>query len=149
REVTRVVTPGTVTEDDLLDPHASNHLVALVIAGPTAPVGLVWLELSTGQFLAADVPAERLHDELTRLAPAECLCPEKHADAVAALVGRLPDAPALTGRPDWTFDPATARAALQNHFRVTTFAGFGFDDAQSCLTAAGALLLYVQEMLKA
>src|SRR5262249_6342117 len=55
----------------------------------------------------------------------------------------------LTGRPDWTFDPHTAHAALFNHFGVTTLAGFGFDDDQPCLTAAGALLLYLQEMLKA
>ncbi len=145
REVTRVVTPGTVTEDDLLDPRASNHLVALVAA---APLGLAWLELSTGQFRAADVPADRLHDELSRLAPAECVCAERHADATAALVGWLPTVPTLTTRPDWTFDPATARAALQKQFGVTTFAGFGFDDDQACLTAAGALLLYSQEMLK-
>jgi DNA mismatch repair protein MutS len=56
---------------------------------------------------------------------------------------------ALTARPDWTFDPATARAALYHHFGVTTLAGFGFDDNQPCLAAAGALLLYLQETLKA
>src|SRR5437588_3672738 len=84
REVTRVITPGTVTEDDLLDPRASNHLVALVASGAAGPVGLAWLELSTGQFVAADVAADRLHDELTRLAPAECVCPEKQANAAGA-----------------------------------------------------------------
>src|SRR5438132_231406 len=147
REVTRVVTPGTVTEDDLLDPRASNHLVALVAGSPTAPVGVAWLELSTGQFFAADVVADRLHDELTRLAPAECLCPERQADAAATIAGRLPSVPALTAQPDWTFDPKTARAALQQQFGVTSFAGFGFDDAQPCLAAAGALVLYAKEML--
>jgi DNA mismatch repair protein MutS len=148
REVTRVITPGTVTEDDLLDPRASNHLVALSVRGPTTDVGLAWLEVSTGQFLAADVPADRLHDELTRLAPAECLCAEHQAETAGTSVSRLPNVPALTPRPDWTFDPQTARAALQKQFGITTFAGFGFDDAQVCLTAAGALLLYAQEMLK-
>jgi DNA mismatch repair protein MutS len=148
REVTRVVTPGTVTEDDLLDPRASNHLVAMQLVGPTADVGLAWLELSTGQFLAADVPADRLHDELTRLAPAECLCAERQADAAGEHVHHLPNMPAMTPRPDWTFDPLTARAALQKQFGVTTFAGFGFADEQVCLAVAGALLLYAQEMLK-
>ena len=56
---------------------------------------------------------------------------------------------ALTQRPDWTFDPASARAALFKHFGVTTLAGFGFDDDQPCLVAAGALLHYLQETLKA
>src|SRR5205807_1435173 len=53
REVTRVVTPGTLTEDDLLDPRQANHLVSVVPRGPV--LGLAWVELSTGQFLAADV----------------------------------------------------------------------------------------------
>src|SRR5262249_49155141 len=92
--------------------------------------------------------ADRLHDELSRLAPAECLCPETHADGTATIIGRLAKAPTLTPQPDWTFDAATARSALGRHFGVTTFSGFGFDDAQPCLTAAGALLYYAQDMLK-
>src|SRR5436190_20169807 len=71
REVTRVVTPGTLTDDGLLDPRQSNHLVAVSPRGPL--VGLAWVELSTGQFQAADVSWQRLADELGRLAPSECL----------------------------------------------------------------------------
>jgi DNA mismatch repair protein MutS len=56
---------------------------------------------------------------------------------------------ARTGRPDWTFDPPDARAALFRHFRVLTAAGFGFEDGQPCLTAAGALLLYLGDTFKA
>src|SRR5262245_63401619 len=140
REVTRVVSPGTLTEDDLLDPRQANHLAAVLPEGPHA--GLAWVELSTGQFLAADVPWPSLADELCRLAPAECLCAEA---APARLTDRLREAvPAmlLTSRPDWTFDPASARAALYRHFGVSTLAGFGFEDGQACLAAAGALLLY-------
>src|SRR5947209_3340709 len=58
REVTRVVTPGTLTEDDLLDPRRANHLAALFPAGSS--LGVAWVELTTGEFLAADIPAERL-----------------------------------------------------------------------------------------
>src|SRR5262245_7196534 len=73
REVTRVVTPGTLTEDDLLDPRRSNHLLALCPGGARSGlVGLAWVELTTAQFLAADVPAARLEDELGRLRPSEC-----------------------------------------------------------------------------
>src|SRR6516165_6348999 len=147
REVTRVVTPGTLTEDNLLDPRRANHLAAVWPRGEAA--GLAWLELSTGQFQAADVPWPRLADELGRLTPAECLTAE---DGPAHLGERLREAApamALTGRPGWTFDPATARAALFRHFGVNTLAGFGFDDDQPCLVAAGALLLYLQETLKA
>jgi DNA mismatch repair protein MutS len=145
REVTRVVTPGTLTEDDLLDPRRPNHLAALRTSGEV--VGLAWVELSTGQFMAADVPQERLADELGRLAPSEYLNQEgeKAADHLRSL---LPDM-AVTVRPDWTFDPATATEALLRHYHVTTLAGFGFEPHQPCLTAAGALLLYLQETLKA
>jgi DNA mismatch repair protein MutS len=147
REVTRVVTPGTLTEENLLDPRRSNHLVSAWAAGER--VGLAWVELSTGHFQAADVGWPRLADELGRLAPAECLTPE---DGPAPLAERLREAApgtALTARPGWTFDPATAAAALHRHFGVNTLNGFGFDDGQPCLVAAGALLLYVQETLKA
>src|SRR5690348_14946673 len=64
REVTRVITPGTLTEDNLLDPRRSNHLAAVCDAGDR--LGLAWVELSTGQFQAADVPWARLADELGR-----------------------------------------------------------------------------------
>jgi DNA mismatch repair protein MutS len=155
REVTRVVTPGTLTEDDLLDPRQANYLAALTLAGGSGSraAGLAWVELSTGLFQAADVARDRLGDELARLAPSELLCGEMASAAEAApYLGRLRETvPALTvtPRPDWTFDPATARAALFSHFGVTTLAGFGFDDAQACLAAAGALLLYLQDTLRA
>jgi DNA mismatch repair protein MutS len=147
REVVRVVTPGTVTDEDLLDPRQANHLLAVSLHGER--VGLAWADLSTGTFHAADVDWSRLADELGRLAPAECL----HAEgAPARLTGLLRSAvpgATITGRPDWTFDPDTARAALFNHFRVLTPAGFGFADEQPCLAPAGALLLYLQETCKA
>ncbi len=152
REVVRVVTPGTLTEDDLLDPLRSNHLLAFVPPNGRAPAGLAWVELSTGMFQAADVPEPRLADEVLRLAPSEYLFAETAADETASLLQRLRDAlPRLTStsRPDWTFDPKTAHDALLGHFGVSTMAGFGFEDRQPCLIAAGALLLYLRETLQA
>ncbi len=148
REVTRVVSPGTVTEDDLLDPRQHNHLVAILSGSAAAAVGVAWLDVSTGQFHAMDVAPDRLREELGRLSPAECLCPEAQVGSMPALLQRLATMPTLSTRPDWTFDPLTAKAALGKHFNVSTFAGFGFDDNQPCLAAAGALLLYAQEMLR-
>ncbi|MCS6850093.1 MAG: DNA mismatch repair protein MutS [Gemmataceae bacterium] len=146
REVTRIVTPGTVTEDNLLDPRQANHLVAVCDHG--AVVGVAWVELSAGRFQAADLSWDRLADELARLAPSECLTAERQTNLLGdRLHGMAPKA-RLTSRPDWTFDPATAREALQRHFGVSTLSGFGFDDAQPCLVAAGALLQYLQETLK-
>jgi DNA mismatch repair protein MutS len=147
REVTRVVTPGTLTEDGLLDPRQANHLAAVSPRGPV--VGLAWVELSTGQFQAADTTWQHLADDLSRLAPSECLCGESHPGRLVERLQETTPAMAVTQRPDWTFDSASARAALLQHFGVTTLAGFGFADAQPCLVAAGALLLYLQETLKA
>src|SRR5262249_53081217 len=90
REVTRVVTPGTLTEDDLLDPRQNNHLVALAPGPGKGPVGVAWVELSTGLFQAADFPRDRLPDQLGRLAPSECLVGEMAGAAEAApLLERL------------------------------------------------------------
>ncbi len=147
REVTRVITPGTVTEDNLLDPRQNNFLAALVPAGPER-FGLAWLELSTGAFHACDLPASRLRDELARLGATECLAGDAQAKHVAELLKRLANPPSLTARPDWTFDATTARTTLHEHFKILTLGGFGFDDHQVCLTAAGALLQYAREMLK-
>jgi DNA mismatch repair protein MutS len=168
REVTRVVTPGTLTDDGLLDPRQTNYLVAIapmfpsplgggegrVRGGKHGVVGLAWVEPSTGQFHAADVPRDRLLDKLVQLAPAECLVSEGSQDVgeVQTLLSRLRESlPGLsvTPRPDWTFDPMSARATLFHHFGVSTLAGFGFDDDQPCLTAAGAVVLYLRETLKA
>jgi DNA mismatch repair protein MutS len=147
REVNRIVTPGTVTDDALLDPRAPNHLVALATSKP-GTFGLAWVDLSTGAFCAADVPAPRLPDELARLSASECLFADALAGVVAQAAGaHLPKS--RVARPDWTFDPATALAALRNQFAVSTFTGFGFADDQPCLVAAGAVVIYLQETLKA
>src|SRR5579885_3095474 len=92
REVVRVVTPGTLTEDDLLDPQRSNHLLALVPPGGRTPAGLAWVELSTGLFQAADVLPSRLADEVLRLTPSECLIAEVTTDEIAGLLQRVRDA---------------------------------------------------------
>ena len=147
REVNRVVTPGTVTEDGLLDPRAPNHLVA-VAPGKGHTLGLAWVDLSAGTFSAADVHVTKLPDEFSRLNPAEVIFPEAAAGAVTeAAGGAMPRT--RSARPDWTFDPETAAAALKTHFKVATLSGFGFADTQPCLTAAGAVLIYLQETLRA
>jgi DNA mismatch repair protein MutS len=147
REVNRIVTPGTVTDDVLLDPRAPNHLVAIATVKPGV-FGLAWVDLSTGSFAATDVPASRLQDELSRLNASEVLFAESLSGIVAqAAGGHLPKS--RVARPDWTFDPSTAFAALKNHFQVGTLTGFGFEDGQPCLVAAGAVIIYLQETLKA
>ena len=143
REVTRIVTPGTLTEDALLDPRESNFLAAICVEKNL--YGLAWLELSTGRFVAAEVEFQNLADELARLTPAECLVPEANATiAVAAGNHTL-----LTERASWCFSPTHCRRVLLDHFGTTTLEGFGWpDDSSPGITAAGALLEYAHETQK-
>jgi DNA mismatch repair protein MutS len=109
REVVRVVTPGTLTEDELLDPRRPNHLAAL--RPGKGVIGLAWVELANGTVYAADLRPDRLADELSRLAPAECLAAEDDLPALEEHAGALPRP--FTARPGWTFDPVTARDTLR------------------------------------
>ncbi len=141
REVTRVVSPGTVTDDALLDPHESNYLAAVA---PGEPVGLAWVDLSTGRFVAAGVPGAHLADQLARIAPAECLV----ADDAPPLPQRGTGGMMVTKRPAWSFGLTEARQALAKHFGTATLEGFGFNDGrvdEQSIRAAGGVLNYLAE----
>jgi DNA mismatch repair protein MutS len=164
REVTRIVTPGTLTDDALLDPQASNFLAALIHPnsgraearapshsnGRPSAIGLAWIDISTGRFFATTVPAEQLWDHLSRIAPAELLVCE---DA-APLPAEIADSIAVTRRPAWTFGHKASIDALAKQFGTQTLEGFGFDQDPSAagavaLRAAGAILDYLAETQKA
>ena len=138
REVVRVVTPGTVSEDALLDAREANLIVALYpgkAANERSPMGLGILEFASGRFSVLEVPDRAaLHAELARLDPVEILVPEAEAAGI----------PSSQGLPDWHFDPVSSRRVLTEHFRTRDLAGFGCDDLPLGLAAAGALLAYVQ-----
>jgi len=142
RELTRIVTPGTVTDDALLDPRESNYLAALV---PGEPCGLAWIDLSTGRFLAARLASARLADELARIGPVECLVSETDEGAPA-----LGERVVVTKRPAWAFAHRAACETLAKHFGTHTLEGFGFDPESDvpALRAAGAILDYLSETQK-
>jgi DNA mismatch repair protein MutS len=147
REITRVVTPGTLTDDALLDPRESNYLAAVTIPGGKAggeEVGLAWVELSTGRFFAAVFPRSQLVDQIARIAPVECLVSE-HAQLPPAWPLDL----MVTRRPDWAFNCETATAQLAKHFQTSSLEGFGFQESDSLgIGAAGAALDYLGETQK-
>jgi DNA mismatch repair protein MutS len=141
RRVVRVVTPGTLTEDSLLDARRSNHLAAVVAA--RGSVGIAWVELSTGAFLVTECRTARLADELARIEPAEVLLPEgdtELAEIVAAAGGT-----STTRRPAFEFGHDGATRALQQFFEVGTLQGFGVDELRLAVGAAGALIGYLKE----
>ena len=144
REVTRVVTAGTITNDALLDPRESNYLAAV---SPGDPVGLAWVELSTGRFVAGHFPAAQLSDQLARIGPAECLLAEDSPPLARHLDERM----LVTRRPGWAFALETARQNLLKHFRTNNLEGFGFTNEpgdRQALCAAGAVIDYLNETQK-
>jgi len=149
REVVRVVTPGLVTDEQLLDDKDNRYLAAICQKGKEW--GLSLLDLSTGEFLVSErEDLAALLDELGRLAPSEILLPEESGvDASLAneLLAYLPQS-CLTRRPNAGFYPETARQRLLEHFRVVNLAGFGCEEMKPGIAAAGALLLYLQETQK-
>jgi DNA mismatch repair protein MutS len=144
REVVRIVTPGTITDEALLDERRDNVLASVCGAGP---FGLAWLDLSAGRFSVmelADLAA--LDAEIERLRPAEILAPDGAQPVLGAASGHQERPWRL--RAPWHFDLESATRALTEQFKTHDLAGFGCADKPQAIAAAGALLAYVRETQK-
>jgi DNA mismatch repair protein MutS len=137
RAVTRIVTPGTLTDSALLDEKSDNLLLALSLEDNS--VGLAWLSLASGELRVAEMPQRLLAGELTRLRPAEILLADR------ASVSGLNGSAAITRLPEWHFEYEAARQQLLKHFSVHSLAGFGCEDLRPAIAAAGALLEYARK----
>jgi DNA mismatch repair protein MutS len=154
RDIVRIVTPGTLTDDILLDAREDNFLCAVNL-GTNAKVAISWVDISTGHFFAQDIPEKNLLDELLRLSPAECLLPDRRGELFEAETRKLAaDIAQMTGaivteRPAWYFDPYQAEKRLLKHFGTATLEGFGIGDNDgSLIPAAGAIIEYLNETQK-
>ncbi|UNK56817.1 DNA mismatch repair protein MutS [Pseudoxanthomonas daejeonensis] len=140
RKVVRIVTPGTVTDEALLDERRDTLLMA--VSRGRSGYGLAWADLAGGRFLVNQVENDdQLLAELARLEPAELLVPDEEG---------LPpmSAGALRRRPPWLFDPDSGRRQLLRFFGLHDLTGFGIEDKPLAVAAAGALLGYVEETQK-
>ena len=146
REIVRVVTAGTLTEDAFLDPKTTNYLAAIVEV--RGKLGLAWVELSTGHFSLTGVSRTELVDEIARLNPAEVLVSEVCMETPWARALRVGQTLAVTARPSWDFVPEQARKVLHEQFRTQTLGGFGVDDESPEVQAAGALVAYLRDTQK-
>lgn len=139
REVVRIVTPGTVTDEALLEERTDNLLAA--VASDRHGIALAWLDLSAGRFMARAVANEAdLEAQLERLQVAELLVAED-----SALRQRLAGHSGLRSRAPWHFDTPSAARLLAEQFGTRDLSGFGIEDQPTVIAAAGALLQYVQE----
>jgi len=153
RDIVRIVTPGTLTDDMLLDAKSDNFLCALSL-GRNSNAALSWVDISTGHFFVQEVAEDKLLDEILRLSPSECLLADRRGELfeaetrkIANQIGQLTNA-TITERPSWYFDPYQARQRLLKHFGTATLEGFGIADGDETICAAGAVIEYLNETQK-
>lgn len=145
REVVRVVSPGVVTEDQVLDARVNCFIAGICKKGNW---GLSLLDISTGEFLLAEFADEdSLIDELSRMAPAELLVSDEDDPSLAAVLARF-ESLCLTRKESSWFYQENAREVLLDHFQTVNLAGYGCEHLKTGVQAAGALLRYVQETQK-
>ena len=150
RQVTRVVTPGTVVEPGLLPGDANNYLACFVVAdsdpmlgragSPSARAGVAYVDVTTGEFATSELVAgditSILRAELIRLNPAEVLFPDSYKGS-DGLPGHM------TPWPDWRFEPGRCQEELMRHFHAASLDGFGLRGMSLGVRAAGAILQYL------
>src|SRR5918998_1672018 len=139
REISQILTPGTVIEDNVLSAGRANYLAAVVTRDGVS--GIAVADASTGEFTGTEVPEEELSSELERWTPREMVVPERTA------AENLPRVRATTSpAPRWTFEPSAGEQALKRHFEVGSLRGFGLDGRTSLVGAAGALIQYLASL---
>ena len=157
RQVTRIMTPGTLTDESLLEDRRTPWLAA--IHQHQQRWGLAYLDLSSGDFRVAELNYQQLVNELERLQPAELLISEEHLDQYRAASTTLDNdssgleaiyaQTALRSRPPWHFDPDAAYRALTDQFNTRDLRGFGCEALSIAIAAAGCLLNYVRDTQRA
>ncbi len=155
REVTRVVTPGTVVEPALLDEKRPNYLAAVVVEeGPSTLLragraGLAYVDITTGEFSTTQLNASEVEQELARLQPRECLMPDdpNPQSPIPNLQSPISN-PHLTPLPAYRFELGAAQQVLLDHFGVATLEGFGCAGRPLAIRAAGAIIHYLRETQK-
>jgi DNA mismatch repair protein MutS len=149
REVTRIITPGTVTDTNVLSPGVNNFLLALTERSDgNGELGCALLDISTGELRAAQFTGpdrwNRLLLDIEHFSPREVLFPEKLKDGL----GRLDTGIAKTPMDDWLFDPDYAGRVLREQFGTATLDGFGLGEKSTAIAASGALIHYVRQTQK-
>lgn len=173
RQVTRLVTPGTLTDEAMLDGREENFLSTMVlgsrgkgqpgaVSGPAAespadqegqtPAALAWCDLSTGKFWTLESTLSVCLDELARIRPREMLYADEADHHTPAWLAPVAEALklTLTPQPAWRLEEHHAHKTLREHYGVLGFGGFGYEDRPGlALRAAGALVTYLHETQKA
>ncbi|PHI36747.1 DNA mismatch repair protein MutS [Pseudoalteromonas sp. GCY] len=141
RKVVRIVTPGTVTDEALLQERQDNLLAAVYQHPKNLGYGVAYLDINSGRFNIVELQTdEALNSTLQRLQPAELLYPESFQNLLV-----LESIKGSRRRPDWEFDLDTAKHLLCQQFETRDLVGFGVDNANMGLIAAGCVMQYVKD----
>ena len=146
RDVIRVVTPGTVIEPNLLESKSNNYLASLVVEGEEA--GIAYVDITTSEFAATQLSADRISCELERLQPSEILVPDSSPPGLK--MRELPESlsATVTKLDDYCFDLEISQQVLLEHFAVATLEGYGCAHLPLAIRAAGSLIHYIRETQK-
>ena len=142
RKVVRTITPGTLSDEALLDTHIDSSLLSVFSKNElNGPFGIASVNLSSGRFVIVEVDdLTSFFSEAERLRPSEILVPEH-----LSKIGEKIKCGAIRHRPDWDFDLDNAHLFLNQHFKTQTLASFGCENLNSAVAAAGCLLQYLKE----
>ncbi len=150
RDVIRVITPGTVIEDDILDDKKNNYLVSVAVCKNT--FALAWADVSTGEFSTLEkelTDFSSIEDALITVNPAEIICNSATlalADTVSQM--RLSKLPKFQNYNEWSFELSNAEKSLKEQFGVASLDMFEIKDKKACIMASGALCTYLKETQK-
>lgn len=142
RDVIRVLTPGTVTDAEMLDERKNNYVMSVWIEGTRA--GMAWADISTGEFFVAEPETQNVRAEILRIRPTEILT--NALDAVKSMTGGLEVS--ISRQSAAWFQPKNAEETLKEQFRTATMMPLGLEGHRDAMCAAGALTRYLRETQK-
>jgi len=146
RDVIQIATPGTVMDEKLL-PSRSNNFLAGICCDDTV-CGLAAADMSTGEFQVSELSRGKLSEALQAIGPAEILASESDAEAIQSILKGMYHVPVITRRDNWVFHRDYGYESLTRHFKTASLKGFGCENLNTGLGAAGAVLSYLQETQK-
>lgn len=150
RDVVEVVTPGVALYDKLLDSKSNNYVCAVIISKDKKQniAGIASADISTGEFIAAEVEENLLAEILQSLAPAEIIYSKQQKSLITSVIKNIGESIPLSGLEEWIFDEQFGREALLGHFKTQNLKGFGIETFTAGISAAGAVLHYINETQK-
>ncbi len=146
RDVIRVVTPGTLIEENLLESRRNNYLSA--ISCNDTHCGLASLDVSTGEFILTELEFSRILEEIQAVSPSELLIREDQKEQIQKAIHRMSSSMIITEREPWIFGHSYGYETLIQHFGTRSLKGFGCEDLGLGISSAGAILTYAQETQK-